>query len=580
MPPPLNEKTQQKIRLILSDAPLAKRLGDALEAAGYSVAISSQPGEGVAACRVETPRLVFLGLESQVAETCRALEGTTVVLLVREGESVNLDEGCRAGAADFQRVPCSPDEIVRRAELVLSRAGQEALAQTRVTAGAGLLASHAIGTRDQMLDAIEAALQAGPQAGRSAAVLCVDLFQAKALRGALSREATNRLEAGIGRRLRESVRECEVLAQVGSSPDDVRVARTGGEEFSLLVPGVSDEADATQLGKRVLEFLSEPFSFDGQDVFVTVSIGSAVQSKLHGGAEDLLKCAETAAYCGRQQGHSTLLAYSPAMDARAFERLSLESGLRRALERSELMVYYQPRVDIASGKIDSFEALIRWRHPELGLVSPGQFIPLAEETGLIVPIGEMVIDTACRQIQAWSQAGLPEVKVSVNLSAVQFRQPDLFESVEGILQRTGLDPKRLELELTESLLMQNPENAVATLNRFSNFGIRLSIDDFGTGYSSLSYLKRFPIDSLKIDQSFIRELTSNTDDAAIVTSIILMGKALKLRVVAEGVETRSQLSFLKVMQCHEAQGYLFSRPVPANEAEEILRSGTSLLEAA
>jgi EAL domain-containing protein (putative c-di-GMP-specific phosphodiesterase class I) len=327
--------------------------------------------------------------------------------------------------------------------------------------------------------------------------------------------------------------------------------------------------------------LTEPFKVADQEVFVTISVGISSYPSDDADAEQLVKCAETAAYCARQQGRNTVLYYSPAMNAKAFERLTLETGLRRALERDELIVHYQPRIDIASGRTVGFEALVRWRHPEFGLVSPAQFIPLAEETGLIVPIGAWILEQACRQTRRWQEAGLPQVRIAVNLSSVQFRQPDLFETVQGALERSGLEPRWLELELTESLLMQNPENAVLTLQRLSGRGIHLSIDDFGTGYSSLSYLKRFPIHSLKIDQTFIRELTTNPDDAAIATSIILMGKSLKLRVVAEGVETRSQLSFLRVMQCHEAQGYLFSPPVAAAEAEAFLRkNGQQLGEVA
>jgi len=296
--------------------------------------------------------------------------------------------------------------------------------------------------------------------------------------------------------------------------------------------------------------------------------------------EELLGFAQTAAYCAKQEGQDTVQFYQPTMNSRAFERLSLESSLRHALERDEFLVYYQPRVEISSGKLLSFEALVRWQHPELGLVAPGQFIPLAEETGLIVPIGEWVLATACAQNRAWQAEGLGPVRVSVNLSSAQFQHPDLFDMVLRTLGETGLDPEWLELELTESLLMQNAEAVVGTLKRFRDTGIHLSIDDFGTGYSSLSYLKRFPIDALKIDQSFIREVTTNADDAALATSIILMGRSLKLRVVAEGVETESQLSFLRIMQCDEAQGFLYSPPVPAAEAVRFLREGVTKASAA
>jgi diguanylate cyclase len=253
--------------------------------------------------------------------------------------------------------------------------------------------------------------------------------------------------------------------------------------------------------------------------------------------------------------------------------LTLETSLRRALERKELTVYYQPRVEIRTFRIVGFEALLRWKHPDLGFVSPAQFIPLAEETGLIGPIGEWVLREACRQNREWQDAGLPQVRVAVNLSSMQFAQPTLQEIVRAALDDAKLEAQWLELELTESTVMRDAGAAVATLARLKSAGLHLSIDDFGTGYSSLAYLKRFPIDALKIDQSFIRDSTSNPDDAAIVTSIILMARSLRLGVIAEGVETESQLSFLRILQCDEVQGYLFSPPLSATKARAMLEQG-------
>jgi EAL domain-containing protein (putative c-di-GMP-specific phosphodiesterase class I) len=260
------------------------------------------------------------------------------------------------------------------------------------------------------------------------------------------------------------------------------------------------------------------------------------------------------------------------LNAVAFEKANLENRLRNAVANGELELFYQPKVEIATERIVGFEGLLRWRHPELGLVSPTQFIPLAEETGMILPIGRWVLERACRDAKSWQDAGLPPVKVAVNLSSAQFREPQLFDSVMGALRAAGLGAEWLELELTESMLMHDVESAAAILRRLKAEGISIAIDDFGTGYSSLSYLKRFPIDALKIDRSFIREINTDPDDAAISTSIILMGRSLKLRVVAEGVETRSQLAFLRVMQCDEAQGYLFSQPVQEPKARALLEA--------
>jgi len=285
----------------------------------------------------------------------------------------------------------------------------------------------------------------------------------------------------------------------------------------------------------------------------------------------LLERAETAAYCARQDGHGLFNFYSSQLDARALERLTLEGSMRRGLERDEFIVYYQPKVEIRTGRVTGFEALVRWKHPDLGMVSPAQFIPLAEETGLIVPLGEYVLRQACRQNKEWQRQGLAPVRMAVNLSSIQFQQPQLAGVIRRVLDETGLDAPWLELELTESLLMQNSQGAIETLKRLRSAGVHLSIDDFGTGYSSLAYLKRFPIQALKIDQSFIRESTSSPDDAAIVTSIILMARSLKMSTIAEGVETNAQLAFLRVLNCEEAQGYLFSPPVPAAKAGEFLR---------
>jgi EAL domain-containing protein (putative c-di-GMP-specific phosphodiesterase class I) len=259
------------------------------------------------------------------------------------------------------------------------------------------------------------------------------------------------------------------------------------------------------------------------------------------------------------------------MNVRAMERLMLEIDLRRGLERKEFLLHYQPRVDLRTGEITGMEALVRWQHPEQGLVAPGRFIPVAEESGLIVPLGEWVLRTACAQNKAWQDAGLKPVCVAVNLSARQFRQRDLIEVVTGILRETGLDPSYLELELTESLIMQNVESTIVTLKKLNAMGIKLAIDDFGTGYSSLSYLKRFPIDMLKIDQSFVRDITTDPDDASIAKTIISMAHDMKLRVIAEGVETEEQRSFLSLRHCDEMQGYFFSRPVPAEAFEILLR---------
>ena len=287
-----------------------------------------------------------------------------------------------------------------------------------------------------------------------------------------------------------------------------------------------------------------------------------------------MKRARSATVEARQEGGSNLQFFNGSMNRWAFERLTLEQNLRQAIERDELTVYYQPKMEILSRRVIGVEALVRWCHPTLGMISPGQFIPLAEETGLIVPIGEWVLRTAARQNREWQDQGYDPIRMAVNLSPAQFRQPNLFETVHRLVSDVGMPCEWLELELTEGMLMQDAQTTIQILRKLKNAGIHLSIDDFGTGYSSLSYLKRFPINTLKIDQSFVRDVTTNPEDAAIATSIILMGHSLKLNVIAEGVETDSQLSFLKILQCNEVQGYLISPPVPPAKAEAFLTRST------
>ncbi|MGB6598261.1 MAG: GGDEF domain-containing phosphodiesterase, partial [Candidatus Acidiferrum sp.] len=290
-------------------------------------------------------------------------------------------------------------------------------------------------------------------------------------------------------------------------------------------------------------------------------------------AETLIKNADTAMYQAKENGRQSYQFFKPAMNVRAVERQSIEEGLRRALERKEFSLHYQPKVRLATGEITGAEALLRWTHPTRGPVSPASFIPVAEDCGLILPIGQWVLRETCQQARTWLDAGLPLGTMAVNISSMEFREDNFLESVVTILSETGLDPKFLELELTESVLMKRAESAASVLKSLRSKGVRIAVDDFGTGYSSLSYLRKFPIDALKIDQSFVRQITSAPDDTTIVTAVISMGRSLKLRVVAEGVETREELEFLRAHQCEEAQGYYFSRPVLARQFGILLKTG-------
>ncbi|MEZ6016383.1 MAG: GGDEF domain-containing phosphodiesterase [Planctomycetota bacterium] len=372
-----------------------------------------------------------------------------------------------------------------------------------------------------------------------------------------------RLGDEILRAIDDAANSLGETAEFSVSSNRVATMPVGDDGLAVLVPDLNRVQDAARFASALRTALS-------RRVALPVHIGVACSPSDGGDADSLVKHALLASGRALRDGQGEVVFHSEAMGRWAFERLTLEASLRNALQNGELVLYYQPRVDIETREIRGMEALLRWIHPQFGLVSPAQFIPLAEETGLIVPIGEWIVGEAARQNKTWRAAGLPHIRISVNLSPVQFRRADLFDQVANAVTASGLDPDGIELEVTESLLMNDPTQTAATLRRFKDFGLKLSIDDFGTGYSSLSYLKRFPIDALKIDRSFVTDLTTNPDDAAIATAIILMGHSLKLKVVAEGVETENQLAFLRVLQCNEAQGFLFSPPVPAEKAAALL----------
>jgi diguanylate cyclase (GGDEF)-like protein len=354
------------------------------------------------------------------------------------------------------------------------------------------------------------------------------------------------------------------------------VARFEGDEFAVLLTQIGGTEDVVEFIFQISEALKLPITLDGHELFVTTSIGISLYPYDGEDAPTLQKNAGSALYRAKEQGGNNYQFYTADMNAKALKRLSMENSLRRALERQQFVLHYQPQVDINSGQIVGMEALIRWQHPELGLVPPIEFIPLAEDTGLIVPIGEWVLRTACAQSRAWQEIGFAPLSLAVNLSARQFQQQNLTKVIARILQETGLNPYYLELELTESSIMKNADSAVRTLTELKEMDIKIAIDDFGTGYSSLGYLKRLPIDTLKIDQSFVRDVTTDPDDAALVMAIITLAHNLRLRVIAEGVETEEQLRFLHLLRCDEWQGYLFSRPLPVRAFEELLSQGQNL----
>lgn len=351
--------------------------------------------------------------------------------------------------------------------------------------------------------------------------------------------------------------------------DGDTVARLGGDAFAVILEDIAVAQDVIVIIQKVLEAFKMPFLLEDRELFAALSVGISLYPNDGEDVETLVKNADTAMSRANELGKSYQF-FSREMNAKATKRLVLESSLRRALERQEMLLHYQPRIDLSTGQITGMEALVRWQHPDLGLVPPAEFIPLAEETEVIIPLGEWVLHAACLQSKNWKKDGYRLIPVAVNLSPRQLRHQDLVEVVERVLKDTNLEPSHLELELTESVLLENIETAIGTLRQLQKMGIQIAIDDFGTGYSSLSYLKRFPINCLKIDRSFVADIPTDPDNAAIVKAIITLAHSLNLKVIAEGVETMKQLEFLRSMGCHEMQGYLFSKPVPADQATRLL----------
>ncbi len=384
----------------------------------------------------------------------------------------------------------------------------------------------------------------------------------------------------VGDLLLKAVAE-RIKACVGSQ--DI-VARLNTDQFAIILvsdrqdacPTTQHEKEVSNVAQTILKNLSQTFELETRELFITASIGMALYPRDGKEIEELLNHANTAMIQAKQQGGDQYQLYSAAFNIGSSERLALQGSLRYALERNELLVYYQPQVNLQTGQIVGAEALVRWQHPERGLIPPDKFIPIAEETGLIVPIGEWVLQTACKQTKVWQTAGFPSLRIAVNLSSRQFSQIDLRHQLVQILMETGLDSKYIELELTESMLVQNTKVAIEKLNALKSLGVEIAIDDFGTGYSSLSYLQQFPFDILKIDRCFIRNIAENSNNAAIAKAIIEMAKSLNLKLVAEGVETEAELSFVCQHQCDTMQGYLFSRPLPTDEFEQLLTSNKRL----
>ena len=410
-------------------------------------------------------------------------------------------------------------------------------------------------------DRVRQAIALAPRHKKHIALLFLDLDGFKHINDSLGHSIGDKLLQSLAKRLVDCVRASDT------------VSRQGGDEFVVLLSEVEHAEDAAITARRILKAVAEPQSIDLHDLHITTSIGMSVYPDDGLDAETLIKNADTAMYQAKENGRQSYQFFNPAMNARAVERQSIEESLRRALERQEFVLHYQPKLNLKTGEIVGAEALLRWTHPTRGSVSPAQFIPVAEDCGLMVPIGNWALREACKQTRVWADASLPLVTIAVNVSAMEFRQESFLEGVYAILKDTGMNPRLLELELTEGVLMKRAESAASVLQALRASGVQIAVDDFGMGYSSLSYLRKFPIDALKIDQSFVRQITTTPDDTTIVRAIISMGQSMKLRVIAEGVETLEELAFLQAHHCDEGQGYYFSRPVPPEQFAKLLETG-------
>ena len=597
------EKDQREV-LVVDDSPASLQLlTGILTEHGYRVRPASGGSLALRSVAARLPDLILLDVrmpDMDGFEVCRRLKsdersrGVPVLFISASGETIDKIKGFEAGGVDYITKPFEPEEVLvrvrthlRLSELTqrlheakeslekrveertaeLARANRELQAEIAKLRKAEetieYQAYHDLLTglpnRAQLMLRFEHELVQSQRNQKKLAVLHLDLDRFKVINDSLGHAVGDKVIRAVAERLRSLTRKSDTLARMGS------------DEFIILLADINRAEDAALFARKIIDAMQRSFPADGHELYVTASVGISMYPEDSEKAEILLGNADIAVSHVKERGRNDYQFFNPAINVRTVERLLLESSLRQSVERGELVLYYQPEVNIKTGDVMCLEALVRWRHPNLGLLLPAQFIPVAEEIGFVTAVDEWVIRNACAQNKAWHDTGFPPLCVTVNLSAQQFQQPALATMVSRIVRETGLAPGYLDIEVTESAAMRNIELAIPNLSGLHDMGVKLSIDDFGTGYSSLNYLKRFPVHTLKIDQSFIRGVSTDPDDQAIVRAVIAMGHHLKMKVVAEGVETDEQLSFLRDNDCDEMQGFLFSKPLPPQDVErEIL----------
>jgi diguanylate cyclase (GGDEF)-like protein len=545
------------------DARLIREMLAEEPAAPFEVLSVDRLSAGLAALSGGKPRVVLLDLslpDSQGLETFAKVYAhsprTPIIVLTGNDDQELALSAVKTGAQDYLVKGKIDRELLLRAmqySIERKRYQEELERQANYDGLTGLPNRHLL--HDRLRQTV-----AEQRNVRPVTVVFIDLDHFKFINDSLGHNAGDELLRHVGERLRTSVRDSDT------------VARLGGDEFVLILNEQTREDVVFRAMQRILQKVAEPVRVNERELHITCSAGISLYPQDGLDVETLLKNADAAMYRAKAHGRNNFQFYTSEMNRLVNERLNLEHDLRRALQRDELLLHYQPRINLESGAVDGFEALVRWMHPEHGLVMPDRFIPIAEDTGLIVQLGEWVLQQACEQSRAWKKAGLPRVAMAVNLSARQFREENLVARVAKVVRETGLKPGELEMELTESMIMHDAELAIATLCELRSLGVKLSVDDFGTGYSSLSYLRRLPIGTLKIDKSFVHDIGGGKDsDAGVLArAIISLGHSLRLKVVAEGVETEEQLAFLKEHHCDEAQGYYFAKPMPPEECARFL----------
>ncbi|MDB5773638.1 MAG: Bacteriophytochrome cph2 [Burkholderia sp.] len=565
--------------MMIDDEPITiEVLREFLDEAGYGNFIAtSKPEEAMQLIASERPDLILLDLMMPVVSGFDILAALAadeeyrhipVIVLTSSTDSQTKLRALELGATDFLAKPVDSSELALRLRNTLAaKAYQDRLTYFDTLTG--------LPNRQRFLDHLDWALGQARRYGRIGALLHINIDRFKKINEALGPAVADAFLQAMSKRLEQSVRTTDTIMRSGEEGLHPLLSRVGGDEFAVLLAEMDKAEDAIRVANRLLEVVKMPLLIDGRDIFTTCSIGISVFPADGMERNVLLQNAGVAMHVVKQQGGDAYRFYSSDLNERSLQYLGLQSDLHKAIERNELQLYYQPKIDTHSRKVVGAEVLLRWPHPGRGMVPPDEFIPLAEETGLIVPLGEWVLAEACRNVDAWQRQGLAVPRVSVNVSGRQFSTPGFHQTVHDIIGRSGVDPQCFTIEVTESMLMENVDANIALFKQLKAMGLHLSMDDFGTGYSSLSYLRRFPLDELKIDRSFLAELdlANGEDSGKLIVAIIALGHSLGLRIVAEGVETEAQYEFLRKYDCDECQGYLFGRPIPGVQFANLFLRG-------